>query len=140
MSNNLAQYRKRAQMTQEDLGEIMGTTKHTVFAWEHEKSHPRAYQIRRMADVLGCTIEELNLEPHKSHKTVVKSGKIYTQRTDELNDLMQRIDAFGYRCLREVEAYLSPEPEREIIHKIRAGFVTDDELDRMREIVERYES
>lgn len=51
--------RKRRGLTQRQLAEGMGMAQNAISNWESGISLPRARDIPRLADVLGCTIDEL---------------------------------------------------------------------------------
>ena len=51
--------REQAQMSQQQLAEVMGTTQTGVSNWENEVSLPRTREIPRLAAALGCQIGDL---------------------------------------------------------------------------------
>ena len=51
--------RERAQMSQQQLAEVMGTTQTGVSNWENEVSLPRTRELPKLAAALGCTIDDL---------------------------------------------------------------------------------
>ena len=51
--------REQAQMSQQQLAEIMGTTQTGVSNWENEVSLPRTRELPKLAATLGCTISDL---------------------------------------------------------------------------------
>ena len=51
--------RQAANITQGDLGKILGVDRSTVAYWESGASMPRAELIPSLADALGCTIDAL---------------------------------------------------------------------------------
>ena len=55
----LRQLRKQAGLTQESLAEILNLSYMTIRRWEAEKIIPRVDEVRRIAEVLGCTESEL---------------------------------------------------------------------------------
>ena len=55
----IAERRKSKTLTQQQLGEIMGVKRTTVAMWETGASLPRADLLPKLADVLGCTVDEL---------------------------------------------------------------------------------
>ena len=46
-------------MTQAELAGQLGVNPSSVAKWETEKSYPRADLLPRIAQLLGCTIDEL---------------------------------------------------------------------------------
>jgi transcriptional regulator with XRE-family HTH domain len=51
--------RERAQLTQEDLARICGTTKRQVGRWENDDQTPSLDRLLLMGRALGCTVSEL---------------------------------------------------------------------------------
>ena len=51
--------REAASMRQADLAAAMGTTQSTVCMWETESALPRTRQLPLLAEVLGCSINDL---------------------------------------------------------------------------------
>lgn len=46
-------------MTQEEFAALLGVKRSTVAMWETDKNKPRAALLPRIADTLGCTVDEL---------------------------------------------------------------------------------
>lgn len=59
MVMQIKKLRERANMTQQQLAEAMGTTQTGVSNWENEVSLPRTRELPRLAQMMGCTIDEL---------------------------------------------------------------------------------
>lgn len=58
--------RLKLGMTQADLAGALGVDPSTVAKWESEKAYPRADLLPKIANLLGCTIDELYAdEPEK---------------------------------------------------------------------------
>lgn len=55
----LAPRRKRAGYTQKDFAEAMGVTQSVVARYETGEAWPSAANLPMMADLLGCSIDEL---------------------------------------------------------------------------------
>ena len=51
--------RQSAQISQSQLAEQMGVVRTAVVNWETETTLPKARQLPRLAQVLGCSIDEL---------------------------------------------------------------------------------
>lgn len=62
----LAILRKKANLSQEELGKLIGVEKNTIWRWENEKSSPRASDIKKLAEALGVTDAELMNGPQKT--------------------------------------------------------------------------
>jgi transcriptional regulator with XRE-family HTH domain len=50
---------KEANMKQIDLANAMSVNKATVNAWIHKRSFPEMNNIQEMADILGCSTDDL---------------------------------------------------------------------------------
>jgi transcriptional regulator with XRE-family HTH domain len=55
----IKELRIKSGMTQEAFGKKIGAKQSTVAMWETGGRHPRCSQLRAIADVLKCTIDEL---------------------------------------------------------------------------------
>lgn len=55
----IKKYRLAKGMTQEKLAEIMGTSQAAVGMWEAGTRMPRADKLRKLAAVLGCSVDDL---------------------------------------------------------------------------------
>ena len=59
LAENLRKYRKKAGITQEELGEKLGVTFQTVSKWENMKAVPDALFLPMIADIFECSIDDL---------------------------------------------------------------------------------
>ena len=55
----VANMRKRAGMSQRELGEMLGKTQQGVASWESGRSEPSIRMLKAMARIFGCTVDEL---------------------------------------------------------------------------------
>ena len=46
-------------MTQEELSSLLNVSRTTVTMWEMGKALPRAELLPKLADILGCSVDEL---------------------------------------------------------------------------------
>ena len=46
-------------MTQDELGKRLGVKQPTISMWETNRAQPRAELLPKLADILGCTVDEL---------------------------------------------------------------------------------
>lgn len=51
--------RKRIGMTQAELAEMLGIDQSTVSLWETGATQPRVKLLPRLAEIYGCTVDEL---------------------------------------------------------------------------------
>lgn len=60
MQNNILNCRKKAGITQVQLAKKLGyKSTGTVSMWENGERTPRAPMLPKIADILGCTVDEL---------------------------------------------------------------------------------
>ena len=55
----IKRFRERTQISQQGLAIMLQVDQSTVAKWESKKAAPRADLLPKIADVLGCTIDEL---------------------------------------------------------------------------------
>lgn len=55
----LVKFRKKANMSQLELADKLGVSQQAVAKWEAEVCFPRAELLPRLAEILGCTVDEL---------------------------------------------------------------------------------
>lgn len=60
--NQIRHYRELAMLTQDDLAKKLKTSLHSVWRWENNKVEPRASELSQMAEIFGCSIDELLAE------------------------------------------------------------------------------
>lgn len=62
-AENLAALRKRAGYTQETLAEALGVSRQAVGKWESSQGLPEASTLLTLADLLGCSLDQLMRQP-----------------------------------------------------------------------------
>lgn len=62
-AENLAALRKRAGYTQETLAEALGVSRQAVGKWESGQGLPEASTLLTLADLLGCSLDQLMRRP-----------------------------------------------------------------------------
>lgn len=60
----LSRIRHSRGMTLNQLGEMLGVSKPTVWAWEHGKAHPISSRLSAIAKALDVSNEDLIPDPH----------------------------------------------------------------------------
>ena len=63
MIMRIKELRRKAEINQQQLALEMGVAQNCVSQWETEVALPRTRQLPRLAQVLGCTINELFEHP-----------------------------------------------------------------------------
>lgn len=56
---NIKKYREKMNYSQNELAEIIGVNSSTLCQWENGKRYPRIQMLPRIAEALGCTVDEL---------------------------------------------------------------------------------
>ena len=56
---NLQFYRKRKNITQEQLAEQLGVSRQTVSKWESDSSYPEMEKILQLCDLFECSMDIL---------------------------------------------------------------------------------
>ena len=59
ISENIKNFRKKSSLTQEDLAQKLGVTFRAVSKWENGQSAPDIMFLPELAEIFGCTIDEL---------------------------------------------------------------------------------
>jgi len=59
LADNIQKFRKRIGMTQEELAKELGVTFQAVSKWENAKTAPDILFLPTMADLFGCSIDDL---------------------------------------------------------------------------------
>lgn len=59
LSENIQKYRKKSGLTQEELAGKLGVTFQAVSKWENGRSAPDIMFLPKMADIFGCSIDEI---------------------------------------------------------------------------------
>lgn len=58
--NRIENLRKNAELSTAELSRRSGVPRRTLDDWEHGRRKPRdVYQLKKVADALGCKIEDL---------------------------------------------------------------------------------
>lgn len=55
----IKQKRKQAGISQKELAQRLGVNQASVCLWESGKNSPRVGRLQKIAEILGCTVEEL---------------------------------------------------------------------------------
>lgn len=55
----IVEYRKKAKLTQSQLADKLFVNQNTVSQWETGRSEPSVDILIKLADLFGCTIDEL---------------------------------------------------------------------------------
>lgn len=61
---NIKILREEKGLRQEDIAKQLNINRSTVAKWETSNVLPRADKLIKLADILGCTVDELLKEPN----------------------------------------------------------------------------
>lgn len=75
MKNRIKELREKKGLTQEQLGNIVGTSRQAIHAIETEKFEPSIWLAYDLAKVFGCTIEEIFLFEESPKKSRAESSR-----------------------------------------------------------------
>lgn len=59
--------RRRAGITAADLAERMHYSRTTIYFWEQGRCWPSSQELPRIAEILGCSIDDLFTDPNEEH-------------------------------------------------------------------------
>lgn len=59
LGDRLRNYRKKNDMTQEELGKLLYVGRQSISAYERESRLPNIYLLSDLADIYGITVDEL---------------------------------------------------------------------------------
>ena len=57
--NRIQEYRKQRKWTQKELADRLGVERSAVAKWESGKSQPQAARLVALAEIFGCTVDEI---------------------------------------------------------------------------------
>lgn len=61
--------RRRAGFTVAQLAERLSVTRATIYFWEQGRYLPNAGLLPELAELLGCSIDDLFTDPNEEHTT-----------------------------------------------------------------------
>ncbi|MBR5615368.1 MAG: helix-turn-helix transcriptional regulator [Clostridia bacterium] len=59
IGKNILRYRIEKGLTQAELGDLLGVSAQAVSKWERDKTMPDSFLLPRLADIFGCSIDDL---------------------------------------------------------------------------------
>lgn len=75
MKNRIKLLRERKGLTQEQLGELVGTSRQAIIAIETEKFEPSIWLAYDIATVFECSIEEVFIFEESPRKSRAESSR-----------------------------------------------------------------
>lgn len=106
IGKNIACFRRKLGLTQEELSEKMNVTAQAVSKWENDLSYPDLTLTKKLADILGVTADEL-LNGETAQPTVSAADKerimrrILVIRVEEPHDNTNIIVRFPLSVLHD---------------------------------------
>lgn len=90
LGKRLYAYRKNKGMTQVGMAELMGIPQPRLAAYEHDRVVPSLISIYRMANILGCRVDDLlDALPDKSPKTTKARLCVFRLRNMGIDAVMK---------------------------------------------------
>lgn len=120
----LRKMRIAAHMSLDDVAKRMGVHPSTIYSWESEKSHPRLYQVRRLAMLFGCVESALGL----TASDAPKPRPVNREPRKDPTELYKRFTALDMAEQRRIIAYTMPDAYRAAVNRIHSGRLTRDEF------------
>ena len=59
IGKNILRYRIEKGLTQAELGDLLGVSAQAVSKWERDKTMPDSFLLPCLADIFGCSIDDL---------------------------------------------------------------------------------
>ena len=75
MKNRIRELRERMGLTQEQLGELVGTSRQAIYAIEPEKFEPSIWLAYDISNVFKCSIEEVFIFEESPRKSRAESSR-----------------------------------------------------------------
>ena len=75
--------RNRADLTHEELGQLVGKSEGTVRAWEHGRGQPDADKLKELADIFGVSVSSFFAEIPALPAEEVKLLRVWREATPE---------------------------------------------------------
>lgn len=57
--NGIERQRKKSNITQSELAQMLGVSQANISQWETGEAFPRADKLPQLAEILGCKIDDL---------------------------------------------------------------------------------
>lgn len=92
LGENIKKHRRNADLSQEDLGEIVGVHANTIRKWEKGTSSPNAMELKSIADALRITTDDLYADADT--QTVFIKNSAYQDKT-EIQDSIPSMAYWG---------------------------------------------
>jgi len=91
LGRQIVKLRMQKQWKQKDLAEKLGIDQRHLVRWEHDQAKPRAKGLRRLAEVLEVSVEELTQEAERNPLSRIEDPELkeLVENIPLLNDAKQ---------------------------------------------------
>lgn len=120
----LRKMRIAAHMSLDDVARRMGVHPSTIYSWETEKSHPRLYQIQRLARLFNVVESALGLTASDAPKL----RPVNHEPRKDPTELYKHFTALDMAEQRRIIAYTMPDAYSTAVNRIHSGRLTHDEF------------
>lgn len=85
--NRIREYRRKNGLTATELAEMVGLSQSAISFIENERRSPKIEHLEKMADVFGCTVNDLVDEPKEFKSAEALSGFFRNQNMKKLRNI-----------------------------------------------------
>ena len=89
MKNRIAELRKKAKLSQAELGKILNLSQKAISRYENHSAEPDLNTIKKIANYFNVTIDYLLQIPEEE---LILISKEYFQKLKEASEIIQKID------------------------------------------------
>lgn len=108
LGNKIYELRKKMNISQEQLGYLLGISDKSISKWENGTSRPSIANLRNLTEIFDISLDELmRVEKPKKNKKIVKialTGGPCAGKTSALNWIQNNFEKQGYKILFVPEA------------------------------------
>ncbi len=87
LGKNISELRKKNNLTQEELANMLGVSPQAVSKWENDAACPDIALLPKIAEIFGVTIDELMNEQGSIHSQKTVNSKMQTKRIIQIHVL-----------------------------------------------------
>lgn len=87
LGKNISELRKKNNLTQEELANMLGVSPQAVSKWENDTACPDIALLPKIAEIFGVTIDELMNEQGSIHSQKAVNSKMQTKRIIQIHVL-----------------------------------------------------
>ena len=104
LGEQIRKYRRQKDYSQEKLAELLGVKRHTVDAWERNRSTPDESMLSKLADLFGIQVEDLYENQLYEDKQSVESLTEISDQADSITRKARNFQ-FGFKTPEDVKRY-----------------------------------